>query len=173
MSMLEKFTKIRLLAFDLDGVLTNGKILLAENGNWLRQMDIKDGFALQLAVKKGLKVVVISGSNSLQVEERLNKLGVKHFFQNVKIKSDCLSQFAHNHQINAESIMFMGDDIPDLSAFTVSGLRACPADACQEIKEKSDYISTKNGGDGCVREIIEKVMRAQGIWDNHSEVSSI
>jgi 3-deoxy-D-manno-octulosonate 8-phosphate phosphatase (KDO 8-P phosphatase) len=173
MSILERLQKIKLLAFDLDGVLTNGKILLSENGSWLRQMDMKDGFAIQLAIKKGLNIAVITGSNSSEVSERLNKLGVKYFFQNIKDKAQCLSALAIDLNLDKDEVLFMGDDIPDLAAFSVSGIKACPLDAVHEIKMSADIISAKNGGDASAREIIEKTMRCQGLWNNDQQVSSI
>jgi 3-deoxy-D-manno-octulosonate 8-phosphate phosphatase (KDO 8-P phosphatase) len=165
MNLLERLLNINLIVFDLDGVLTNGKVLLNSDGAWLRQMDIKDGFAIQFAIKSGIEIAVVSGSYSDQVEERLKKLGVEVFVQGATRKSDHLLSILEKLSLKKDNLLYMGDDIPDLDAFGVSGVKACPADAVSEIKDASDFISLKNGGDGCVREIIEKVMRVQGKWD--------
>lgn len=173
MAILERLQKVRLLAFDLDGVLTNGKILLSSDGSWLRQMDMKDGFAIQLAVKKGLHLAVISGSNSWQVEERLRKLGVSFIFQDVNDKLLCLQNLSEDLKVHKDEVLYMGDDIPDFAGFAMAGVKVCPADAASELKMQADIITTRNGGDACVREIIEKVMRTQGLWSQYHDISSI
>jgi 3-deoxy-D-manno-octulosonate 8-phosphate phosphatase (KDO 8-P phosphatase) len=173
MSVLEKFSRVKLLAFDLDGVLTNGKLWIMPDGEWLRQMDIKDGYALQHAIKSGLQIAVITGSHSSAVGSRLKKLGITHYYENTNAKSAVLSSLTHQLGIVSEEVLFMGDDIPDIDAFNVAGCRVCPADAVQEIIEIVDYISPIKGGEGCVREVIEKVMRAKGIWHNPTHTQSI
>lgn len=173
MGILERLQKIRLIAMDLDGVLTNGKILLSEDGSWLRQMDMKDGFAMQLAVKKGLILAVITGSNSNPVAERLSRLGITEFYQNSKDKAAVIRELVQKHNLSIDEILFIGDDIPDLAAYSQVGLKVCPADAVPELKEQADIITIRNGGDACVREIIEKVMRSQEIWQDYLGVSSI
>jgi len=174
MNLLERLLNINLMVFDLDGVLTNGKVLLNSDGEWLRQMDIKDGFAIQYAIKSGIEIAVVSGSHSAQVEQRLKKLGVEVFVQGATCKSDHLLFLLEKLSLKKDNLLYMGDDIPDLDAFSVSGIKTCPADAVHEIKEAADFISLKNGGDGCVREIIEKVMRVQGKWDvNKYNIQSI
>lgn len=171
--ILEKFSRIRLLAFDLDGVLTNGKLDIQPNGEWTRQMDIKDGLALQLALKNNFHVVVISGSFSEPVSNRLKYLGVDHFFQKVASKSSKLLELMELYSLKQDQVLFMGDDLPDLDGFKVSGIKACPADAVEEVKQLADYISCKRGGDGCVRDVIEKVMKTQHKWNNSYSVKSI
>ncbi len=173
MSVLEKFHLIQLLAFDLDGVLTNGKVSVMPNGDWIREMDIKDGYALQHAVKSGLQIAVITGSFSAAVGERLQKLGIHHYFQNVSSKSAILNELMKSLDIKPEAVLFMGDDIPDLDAFSVVGLKACPADAVAEITENADYISPQTGGNGCVRDVIEKTMRTKGLWMKSTNTQSI
>jgi 3-deoxy-D-manno-octulosonate 8-phosphate phosphatase (KDO 8-P phosphatase) len=174
MNLLERLLNINLMVFDLDGVLTNGKVLLSTDGEWLRQMDIKDGFAIQFAIKSGIKIAVVSGSYSNQVEQRLKKLGVEVFVQGATRKSEHLLFLLEKLSSKKDNLLYMGDDIPDLDAFIVSGIKTCPADAVSEIKDASDIISLKNGGDGCVREIIEKVMRVQGKWDiNKFNIQSV
>ena len=171
-NLLDRFTQLRLMVFDLDGVMTNGKILLMDD-DWVREMDIKDGYAIQHAIKNGLKIAVITGSHSNPVASRLKKLGVHFFFQNIKHKGDCLKQIMADLCLQKSQVLFMGDDIPDLEAFSEAGITSCPADAVREIKQQSNFISTKSGGDGCVREIIEKVMLAQNTWNITSNTQSI
>jgi len=171
--LLVRFSKIKLMAFDLDGVLTNGKLMIQKGGQLLREMDIKDGLAIQLAVQQGFHVAVVTGSFSDAVEERLQYLGINNFFQKIKKKSEKLHELMLMYNLLSDQVLFMGDDLPDLDAFSVSGLKTCPADAVREIKEKADYISIRNGGDGAVRDVIEKVMKTQGKWHTAKMTSSI
>jgi 3-deoxy-D-manno-octulosonate 8-phosphate phosphatase (KDO 8-P phosphatase) len=173
MHLLEKLEQVRLLVFDLDGVLTNGKILVMPNGEWIREMDIKDGYAIQHAVKSGLNVAVITGSSSKPVKERLLKLGVELFFENTPQKSLIINQLLSKLNIDKSSALFMGDDLPDLDAFEAVGVKTCPADAATELLQRADYISPKSGGNGCVRDIIEKVLRTQGKWSAPVNIQSI
>ena len=173
MHLLEKLEQVRLLVFDLDGVLTNGKILVMPNGEWIREMDIKDGYAIQHAVKSGLNVAVITGSLSKPVKERLLKLGVELFFENTPQKSLIINQLLSKFNINKASALFMGDDLPDLDAFEAVGIKTCPADAATELLQQADYISPKSGGNGSVRDIIEKVLRTQGKWAAPVNIQSI
>ncbi len=173
MSILENFSRIKLLAFDLDGVLTNGKLLVMPDGEWIRQMDIKDGYALQHAIKSGLHVAVITGSSSQAVGQRLKKLGVSDYFENTTSKAEVLLSLMKRFNLLKEEVLFMGDDIPDLDAFSVAGLNTCPADAVQEIITKAAYISPLTGGNGCVRDVIEKVMKTKGTWLNCTNTQSI
>lgn len=171
--LLVRFSNIKLLAFDLDGVLTNGKLLIQQDEQWLREMDIKDGLAIQMAVQEGFHVAVVTGSFSEPIKQRLQYLGVNNFFQRVKKKSEQLRELMSAHQLQADQVLFMGDDLPDLDAFSVSGLKTCPADAVTEIKEKADYISLQKGGNGAVRDVIEKVMKTQNKWHVNNTTSSI
>lgn len=173
MSILEKFSRIKLLAFDLDGVLTDGKLLVMPDGEWIRQMDIKDGYALQHAVKSGLHIAVITGSSSSAVGKRLNKLGVQDYFEYTSSKSTVLTSLCQKLNLQPEEVLFMGDDIPDLDAFKVAGCKVCPADAVQEVLAVADYISPFKGGHGCVRDVIEKVMRTKDLWLNSTNTQSI
>jgi 3-deoxy-D-manno-octulosonate 8-phosphate phosphatase (KDO 8-P phosphatase) len=173
MSVLEKFSRIKLLAFDLDGVLTNGKLIIMPDGEWIRQMDIKDGYALQHAVKAGLHVAVITGSSSSAVGKRLQKLGIQDYFENTSSKSAVLTSLSQKLNLQPEEVLFMGDDIPDLDAFKVAGCKVCPADAVQEVIAEADYISPLKGGHGCVRDVIEKVMKTRDLWMNPTNTQSI
>ncbi len=172
MNILEKFKTIKTFVFDVDGVLTDGTLLVLNDGQMARSMNIKDGYALQLAVKKGYRVVVISGGTSDAVKERLNKLGVKDSFFSVENKKEKLVEYAAQHQLKWEEILFMGDDIPDHSSMQMAGLPCCPADAATEIKQVSKYISPLGGGKGCARDVIEKVLKLNGHWDLDTTVAS-
>ena len=173
MSILEQFSRIKLLAFDLDGVLTDGKLLVMPDGEWIRQMDIKDGYALQHAVKSGLHIAIITGSFSAAVGKRLLKLGIQDYFENTPSKSAVLTSLCQKLKLQPEEVLFMGDDIPDLDAFRIAGCKVCPADAVQEVIAASNYISPLKGGQGCVRDVIEKVMKTQNIWLNPSNTQSV
>ena len=164
MSYLEKFQAIKAFVFDIDGVLTDGRVILLPSGEQMRYMHSKDGYALQLAVKKGYHVAVISGSNSEQVKERLQGLGITDVYLKSSHKDEAMTDFMYSYGLEPENIMYMGDDIPDLAALHMIGLPACPADAAPEVKEVVGLIAKAKGGEGCVREIIEQIMRSQGKW---------
>lgn len=165
MNVLELFKPINTFVFDVDGVLTDGTLLVLPNGVMARRMNIKDGYALQLAVKKGYHVVIISGGISPEVQERLNKLGVNNVFMQVHDKVAVLNDFMQQYNLSKEQVLFMGDDIPDAAALRLVGLPTCPADAAIDIKAIAQYISPINGGAGCARDVIEKVMKLQGNWN--------
>lgn len=162
--MLERFKHITTFVFDIDGVLTDGSLFVLPDGLMARRMNIRDGYALQLAVKKGYHVVVISGGHSPEVKERLLKLGVTTVWMQVENKSIILHDFMLKHKLTQSSVLYMGDDIPDLQVMQLAGLPCCPADAAQEIREKSLYISHLKGGEGCARDVIEKTMKLRGDW---------
>ncbi|MBS1746169.1 MAG: HAD hydrolase family protein [Bacteroidetes bacterium] len=161
--MLDSFSHINVFVFDMDGVLTDGTLVIMEN-LMARKMHVKDGYALQQAVNKGFAVFVISGGDSPQVKERLLKLGVSGVLMKVQNKLEKLQSIISDNQFNREQVLFMGDDIPDYEAMQYCGLACCPADAVAEIKNISKYISPVKGGEGCVRDVIEKVMKLQGKW---------
>lgn len=172
MQILSRFKLIKSFAFDMDGVLTDGNIIVNGDDNWLRQMNIRDGYALQLAAKSGFNVVVISGSNSSFVHDRLNKLGVKDVFMQVKNKEDFLKKFVAERKISLNEMLYMGDDIPDYFCMKIAGIAACPADAAIEIKQVASYISPYAGGHGCVRDVIEKVLKLNNKWTLHNDIPS-
>lgn len=172
MNVLEKFKTIKTFVFDVDGVLTDGSLLVLDDGQQARVMNIKDGYALQLAVKKGYRVVVISGGTSDAVKMRLEKLGVKDCFLKVDNKKEKLIEYVATYGLKWEEILFMGDDIPDYTSMQLTGLPCCPADAAQEIKQVSHYISPIAGGKGCARDVIEKVLKLNGHWDLDTTVAS-
>lgn len=172
MNILEKFKPIKTFVFDVDGVLTDGTVLVLNDGQQARSMNIKDGYALQLAIKKGYRVVVISGGNADAVKERLDKLGVKDCFLKVDKKKEKLEEYIDRYQLNRDTILFMGDDIPDYTSMQLCGLPCCPADAVPEIKQIAQYISPLEGGRGCARDVIEKVLKLNGHWDPDTTVAS-
>jgi 3-deoxy-D-manno-octulosonate 8-phosphate phosphatase (KDO 8-P phosphatase) len=173
MNLLESFEKIRAFVFDMDGVLTDGTVMVMPGGEWVRQMHIRDGYALQLAVKKGYHVCVISGSSSEPVKERLARLGVHEVFMNVPDKCACLKDLMEKHRLHREEVLYMGDDIPDMEVSRLAGLSCCPSDAAIDMREIVQYISPYAGGWGCVREVIEKAMRVQGQWVTDAGLRSL
>jgi len=156
----------------MDGVLTDGNIIVDANNNWLRQMNIRDGYALQLAARSGFNVIVISGSSSSFVRDRLNKLGINDVFMDVKNKEDFLKAFIVERKISSNEMLFMGDDIPDYFCMKMAGISACPADASFEIKAMASYISPFAGGCGCVRDVIEKVLKLNNKWTLNNNIPS-
>ena len=164
MNVLELFKNITAFIFDVDGVLTDGSLLLMPGGAMVRRMNIKDGYALQLAIKKNYRVVVISGGFSPETEERLRKLGVVDIFMQCENKKATLQQVMDRYALTPAEVLFMGDDIPDYQVMQLAGLPCCPADAAVEIKEISKYISPIKGGNGCARDVIERVLKMQGNW---------
>jgi len=159
-----KLTRINTFIFDIDGVLTNGTITIMPDGEQIRSMNVKDGFALQLAVKMGYKIAVISGGKSEVVRLRLNGLGIYDVFLGAENKIEVFNNYISSNKINANEILYMGDDVPDYEVMKIVGVAVCPNDAAQEIKEISIYVSDKKGGEGCVRDVLEQVMRVQGKW---------
>ncbi len=166
MSFIKDLKNISTIILDLDGVLTDGTVLVSESGEQLRRMSIKDGYAIQLAAKMGYLLMVVSGGNSLTVVSRLEKLGFQEIHIGVKDKVETIETLLKKHQKSWSEVLFMGDDIPDLAALSKSKIATCPADASSEVKEISHYISNHKGGEGCVRDVIEKVMRANENWSN-------
>ncbi len=170
--MLDQFKKINTFVFDMDGVLTDGHILVLNDGQHARKMNIKDGFALQLAVKKGYQILVVSGSTSDAVVSRLNKLGITNVFMGVLDKKKLVNDFLKKHDLLWENVLVMGDDIPDLEILKEAGFSTCPADAVSDVRAISKYISTRNGGEACVRDVIEKVLRSRDHWSFDKEIAS-
>ncbi len=157
-------TKIKALIFDVDGVLSVDTVQISASGEALRTINIKDGYALQLALKSDLCVAVITGGNSPIVRGVLQESGLKHIYMASSKKIKDLEHFMQNTGIKAEEILYMGDDIPDYEALNLVGVATCPKDAAAEIKAICKYISPKKGGKGCVRDVVEQVLKAQGYW---------
>lgn len=172
MNVLALFKKVTTLVFDVDGVLTDGTVLVLDNGLQARRMHIKDGFGLQMALKNGLRVVIISGGYSDPVIDRLSKLGIADVFMSVMDKKEFLANYIADKGLKWEEILYMGDDLPDLATLKAAGVSCVPADAVPEILEMADYITQLNGGMGCVREVIEKVLKVQGRWNYDGSVVS-
>lgn len=171
--VLRAFANIKLLFLDVDGVLTDGTVLVTEQGEQLRSFSIKDGYAIQLAVKRGLHIVIISGGKSNGVLHRLNGLGVTAVFLDVADKLTMMQEVVRRYQVTWSETAFMGDDIPDLACLKQVGLPLCPQDAVEEIKAVSDYISPKRGGEGCVRDVIEKMLKLQHKWYDDDNIKSV
>jgi 3-deoxy-D-manno-octulosonate 8-phosphate phosphatase (KDO 8-P phosphatase) len=172
MSVLDRFKSITCFIFDVDGVLTDGTVLVLDGGLQARRMHIKDGFALQMAKQNGYRVKIISGGHSPEVKDRLDKLGIHDVSMSVMDKGKYLQDFISTNEIDPNEVLYMGDDLPDIPAMLVAGLPCCPADAASEVKEAAHYISPLNGGFACVRDVIEKVLRLNGHWNYTVEIAS-
>ena len=156
--------KIRAIVFDLDGVLSSSTISLGTDGTPLRIVNIKDGYAIQLAVKMGLHVAIISGCKIESVRVRYEGLGMKDINLGAAVKIKTYEEFLVKHGLGDDEVMFMGDDIPDLEVMRRVGCPVCPKDACSEVREASLYVSDYLGGCGCGRDVIEQTLKAQGKW---------
>jgi 3-deoxy-D-manno-octulosonate 8-phosphate phosphatase (KDO 8-P phosphatase) len=159
--------EINTLIFDVDGVLTNGMVTIMPDGELIRHMNIKDGYALKAAVDKGLNVCIISGGKNEGVRTRLANLGIKDIYLGAHDKIKQYNELVKKYDLKPENILYMGDDIPDYPVMELVGLPSCPNDAAPEIQGISKYISYKKGGEGCVRDIIEQILRVQGKWENN------
>lgn len=156
--------KIKAFVFDVDGVLSCDVIPLHPNGDPMRTVNIKDGYALQLAVKKGYEVAIITSGYTEAVQIRFSRLGIQHIYMRSAVKVHDFKDFMEKTGLSPEQIMYAGDDIPDYEVMTRVGLPVAPADAAPEIKEIAKYISSRRGGEGVARDVIEQTMRAQGHW---------
>jgi len=161
----EKLTKVNTFIFDMDGVLTDGKIMVMHGHDPIRNLNSKDGYAFQLAVKKGYKIFLLSGGNSLAVKEILSRLGFIEVYMGQHDKNKCYQEMLVEHKLNPEEILYMGDDLPDHVVLKQVGVATCPADAAPEIKDACIYISQKKGGEGCARDVVEQVLRVRGDWE--------
>jgi len=160
----EGLAPVKAFIFDIDGVLSLQTISLNVFGVPNRTVNLRDGYALQLAVKKGYRVGIISGSNSKEYRKRLKLLGIYDIFLNSRSKLDHYNSFREKYDLKDSEILFMGDDIPDFEVMRAAGVPVCPSDADSEIKQVAIYISDKKGGDGCVRDVIEQVLRLHNNW---------
>lgn len=155
---------ITTFVFDIDGVLTDGKLSITMEGQLLRTMNVKDGFAIKKAIKAGYELLIISGGTNEGVRTRLKDLGISNIHLGIQDKVECLEEFLDIYEIKPENVAYMGDDIPDIYPMKKVALPTCPQDAVSEVKAASLYISHKNGGQACVRDLIEQVMKAQDKW---------
>ena len=162
--------KIKAIIFDVDGVLSSETVVLNSDGEPLRTVNIKDGYAIQLAQKVGLHIVIMTGGYTEAVRLRYERLGVKDIYMRCAVKLNSYEEFKQKNSIADEEILYMGDDVPDYEVMSRCGCPCCPADACPDIKEVSLYVSHREGGKGCGRDVIEQVLRAQGKWmaDRHA-----
>lgn len=170
MNYKEKLNHINTFIFDVDGVLTDGTVTLFPNGEQIRKMNTRDGYAIQYAIKKGYRIAVISGGSSKGVEQRLNYLGLADVYLGCSDKVKSFSELVRKHQLNTDHVLYMGDDLPDWGVMQQVGLPTCPQNAATEIKQIAEYISPLNGGAGCVRDVIEQTLRAQGVWAEKNEL---
>ena len=161
---LSAFAKIKAFVFDVDGVMTAGRVLVGEGGELLRTVSIKDGYAVQLAIKLGYRVAIITGGSSDGVRKRFSKLGVKDYYSGVQSKKEVFVAYLERHGLQANEVLYMGDDIPDYDVMKLVGLAAAPSDACPEILAVSHFVSGLKGGEGCVRDVIERVLKLNGSW---------
>ena len=152
--------------FDVDGVMTDGTVLITPEGDMLRSMHVKDGYALHLAVRKGYRIAIISGGTSQSVKHRFDTLGIHDVFLGISNKLAVFRKYMEDNKLQQSQILYMGDDIPDWEVMREAGIAACPADAAEEIKQIATYISSTKGGHGCVRDVIEQVMKIHGTWFN-------
>ena len=150
--------------FDVDGVLTNGKVLITSQGEMYREMDTKDGYALKCALVQGYRVCIISGGTNEGVRNRLKALGIYDIYLGAHHKQEPFQDLMDSYDLKPEEILYMGDDVPDIVVMEQVAVAACPNDAVSDVKEIANYISHKKGGEGCVREIIEQTLRVQGKW---------
>ena len=149
---------------DVDGVMTNGKIIYTHDGKIDRQFYAKDGYAIKYAISRGYRIAIISGGMQENVRTRLNSLGVEDVFLKAFNKIEVYEKFIEEKKIDPKNILYMGDDNPDLDVLKVVGISSCPNDASVDVKSICDYISHKDGGMGCVRDVIEQVMRIHKKW---------
>lgn len=157
-------SKIRAVIFDVDGVLSAETVTMSADGEPLRTVNIKDGYAIQLAQKLGLRVVILTGGNTNAIKMRYMRLGVEDIYMGCSVKIKTYDEFVAKYSLADEEVVYVGDDIPDYEVLQRVGCACCPADACNDIKRISRYVCDAEGGHGCAREIIEQILRAQGKW---------
>lgn len=160
----EDLARVKAFAFDVDGVLSGQLVPLHPSGEPMRTVNIKDGYALQYAVKQGYPIAIITGANTQAVKQRFINLGIEDVYMASSVKIVDFNHWIEKRGLKPEEIMYMGDDIPDYPVMKVVGIPVCPADAAEEIKEISKYISHRNGGEGCVRDVVEQVLRVNNQW---------
>ncbi|MGM0531546.1 MAG: KdsC family phosphatase [Bacteroidota bacterium] len=160
----EDLSRVNAFIFDVDGVFTDGKIYMFSQNEFVRAFNIKDGYAVRYALQQGYTMAIISGGDSNMVRNRFTDLGITDIYLDVTDKVEALEDFYHKYRIDPDYILFMGDDLPDYEVMRKCGVPTCPSDAAEEIKSVAKYISNFKGGKGCVRDVIEQVLRSQGKW---------
>lgn len=175
MNQLEKFSEVDTLIFDVDGVFTNSTLLVLESGKLLRQMHTRDGYAVKAALRAGYRVCVITGGKSEGVRQRLKNLGVTDIYIGIQDKIEAYEEYIDLYDIDEEKVMYMGDDLPDYEVMRRVGFPVCPVDSAPEIKKLAHYISPVKGGEGCVREVIERTLKIAGKWSlgDGKEITSV
>lgn len=166
MHYLKRFPTLKAFAFDVDGVLTDGNVTIMPSGEMVRTLNVKDGYAIKTAVQKGFYLAAITGGRNEQLKDRLKALGVHDVFLSASAKLEALDTFCLSYDLKPDEVLYMGDDLPDYEILNAVGVSSCPADAAHEIREICQYISPFNGGKGCIRDVIEKVLRTQDKWFN-------
>lgn len=157
-------TKIKGLVFDVDGVLSPSVIPMSEKGDPMRMANIKDGYALQLAAKSGYRMAIITGGYSEAVRCRFEVLGIKDIFQKASHKIEIFEKWMTENSLDPEEVVYIGDDIPDLKCMRLAGLPCAPHDAAWEARQTALYVSRFDGGYGCVRDVVEQILKANGQW---------
>ena len=164
------YSKIKLIVLDVDGTLTDGGIYYDSQGNEMKRFDVKDGLGIKVGLAAGLEFAVITGRESPMVERRVRELGIRHLLQGTQKKVPALRKLAEERDLSLDEIAYMGDDLNDLPAMRLVGVRACPADADKQVRELCDYVSKQNGGHGAVRTFIQEILTNTGIWVTVSEM---
>jgi len=164
MNQLEKFGEVDTFIFDVDGVFTDSSVLILEDGKLLRKMSTRDGYAVKAALAAGYRVCVITGGKSEGVRHRLANLGVRDIYTGISDKLEVYEEYIGTYELAEERILYMGDDLPDYEVMRRVGFPVCPADAAPEIKRLALYISSETGGNGCVRDVIERTLKISGKW---------
>ncbi len=165
----EKLNQIKTVILDVDGVLTDNSLILLPTGEMVRTMNCRDGYAMQLAIRQGIKIAVITGGRDQAVVDRLKYLGLTDIYINARDKEDAFQDLIHSYQLNPEEIAYMGDDYPDIAVMQKVGLSTCPNDACMDVRKIAEYISPENGGKGCVRDLLEQILKVQNKWYQNNE----
>lgn len=163
-NVLSRFKQVHTFIFDVDGVMTNGQVLVTEQGELLRSMNIRDAQAIKMALEEGFRILILTKGKSQGVLLRLRDLGIQDIVYGIQNKLKAYEEFLDAYDLDEEGILYMGDDIPDFEVMRRVGLPTCPADSVPEIREICHYISPLKGGEGCVRDVIEKVMKLNGVW---------
>ena len=163
-NLLEPFGFIKTFIFDVDGVFTDSRLTVFEDGSMIRVMNVRDGLAVKMAIEAGYQVIIITGGTSQGVVKRLKGLGVKEIYWGIQDKMVAYNEVLSKYQLDETQLLYMGDDLPDIPVMKRIGLPTCPADAATEVMKIAQYISPFLGGAGCVRDVIEKVMKVQGTW---------
>ncbi len=168
----EYLEDITTFVFDVDGVFTDGGLLITAEGELLRKMSVKDGYALKTALQKGYNVCIITGGTNEGVRQRLAGLGVPDIYMGAHHKAEPLQEYLENNNIDPKNVLYMGDDLPDIPPMLKVALPTCPQDAVPEVKAIAKYISHKNGGDACVRDVIEQVLKVRGDWKSNFDANN-